>query len=129
MSSEIVKLKKVSESAKRSIKSEEAESVFEAKEEKASIDEDFEHEVEYYYQALKELKEDELDDEIETVLPSKRNYQYKRIMYRLKAEVIRSIKEIRDFLKEEGLSLEEAELENEMALELKRLNLLDQELF
>lgn len=128
MSSEIVKLKKVSESTKRSIKSEEVEPVFEEKEEKTSIDKDFEHEVEYYYQALKELREDELDDEIETVLPSKRNYQYQRIMYRLKAEVIRSIKEIRDFLKEEGLSLEAADLENEMALELKRLNLLDQEL-
>ena len=49
-------------------------------------------------------------------------------MYRLKAEIVRSIKEIRDFVAEEGLSLEEAELEDEIALELKRIKLLDQEL-
>lgn len=128
MTSEISKLKKVAETARKVVSHEEVEEVTEIVETKSTIDEDFEHEVEYYYQALKELPEEELEDEIETVLPSKRNYQYKRIMYRLKAEIVRSMKEISDFLKEEGLSLEEAELENEMALELKRIKLLEQEL-
>lgn len=128
MTSEISKLKKVAETARKVVRQEEPEEVVETVESKPTIDEDFEHEIEYYFQALKELPEEELETEIETVLPSKRNYQYQRIMYRLKAEIIRNIKEIRDFLQEECLSLEEAELENEMALELKRLRLIDQEL-
>lgn len=128
ISSEIVKLKKVSESVRRVIESEKDEDIFANQEEKASLDDDFEQEVEYYYQALKELKEEELEDELIAALPSKRNYQYQRIMYRLKAEIIRNIKEIKDFLREEGLTLEEAELTNEMTLELKRLSLLEQEL-
>ena len=128
ISSEIVKLKKVSESVRRVIESEKDEDIFVNQEEKSSLDDDFEQEVEYYYQALKELKEEELEDELITALPSKRNYQYQRIMYRLKAEIIRNIKEIKDFLREEGLTLEEAELTSEMTLELKRLSLLEQEL-
>lgn len=128
MTSEISKLKKVAETARKVVRQEEPEEVVETVESKPTIDEDFEHEIEYYFQALKELPEEDLETEIETVLPSKRNYQYQRIMYRLKAEIIRNIKEIRDFLQEECLSLEEAELENEMALELKRLRLIDQEL-
>lgn len=128
MTSEISKLKKVAETARKVVRQEEPEEVVETVESKPTIDEDFEHEIEYYFQALKELPEEELETEIETVLPSKRNYQYQRIIYRLKAEIIRNIKEIRDFLQEECLSLEEAELENEMALELKRLRLIDQEL-
>ena len=115
MTSEISKLKKVAETARKVVRQEEPEVVVETVESKPTIDEDFEHEIEYYFQALKELPEEELETEIETVLPSKRNYQYQRIMYRLKAEIIRNIKEIRDFLQEECLSLEEAELENEMA--------------
>lgn len=128
MTSEISKLKKVAETARKVVRQEEQEEVVETEETKPTIDEDFEHEIEYYFQALKEVPEEELETEIETVLPSKRNYQYKRIMYRLKAEIVRSIKEIRDFIAEEGLSLEEAELEDEIALELKRIKLLDQEL-
>ena len=128
MTSEISKLKKVAETARKVVRQEEPEEVVETVESNPTIDEDVEHEIEYYFHALKELPEEELETEIETVLPSKRNYQYQRIMYRLKAEIIRNIKEIRDFLQEECLSLEEAELENEMALELKRLRLIDQEL-
>lgn len=128
MTSEISKLKKVAETARKVVRQEEPEEVVETLELKPTIDEDFEHEIEYYFQALKEVPEEELETEIETVLPSKRNYQYKRIMYRLKAEIVRSIKEIRDFIAEEGLLLEEAELEDEIALELKRIKLLDQEL-
>ena len=127
MTSEISKLKKVSESIRKTQKQEvcEPEAI---QEEKPVIDEDFEHELEYYYQALKELSLEELDTEIYSVLPSKRNYQYKRIMYRLKAEIVRNIKEIKDFITEEGVSLEDADLEKEMELELKRYNLLDQAL-
>lgn len=128
MTSEISKLKKVAETARKVVRQEEPEEVVETLELKPTIDEDFEHEIEYYFQALKEVPEEELETEIETVLPSKRNYQYKRIMYLLKAEIVRSIKEIRDFIAEEGLLLEEAELEDEIALELKRIKLLDQEL-
>lgn len=127
MTSEIAKLRKVAEST-RKLTRPEVEEEHPVVEEKPNIDEDFENEVEYYYQALKELPEEELETEILTALPSKRNYQYQRIMYRLKAEIIRSIKEIRDFLAEEGLSLEEADLQKEMSLELKRLNLIDAQL-
>ena len=127
MTGEISKLKKVSESIRKTPKQEVRESEV-IQEEKTVIDEDFEHEVEYYYQALKELSLEELDTEISSVLPSKRNYQYKRIMYRLKAEIVRNIKEIQDFIAEEDVTLEDAALEKEMELELKRFYLLEQAL-
>lgn len=128
MTSEIAKLKKVAESTRKLTRPEIVEEEQIVVEEKSEIDNDFENEVEYYYQALKEIPEEELEDEILTALPSRKNYQYQRIMYRLKAEILRSIKEIREFLAEEGLSLEEADLEEEMALEVKRLSLIDGQL-
>ena len=63
MTSEISKLKKVAETARKVVSHEEVEEVTEIVETKSTIDEDFEHEVEYHYQALKELPEEELENE------------------------------------------------------------------
>lgn len=132
MSSEITKLKRVAESAKKAgqqVKETPEEETTEVEIETPEIDEDFENEVEYYYSALKELELDELEEKISTALPSRQNYQYKRILYRIKAEEMRNIKEIKDLIAEEGMSLEEViEFKDELLLSQERLRLIDSQL-
>ncbi len=96
---------------------------------KEEIDIDFEDEVDYYYQELKRCPSSELATHISEFLPSRRNYNYIRILYRLKAESLRNIKDIKDFIGGEGLSLEEAlEFRDELMLEEERIRLLDEQL-
>ncbi len=97
--------------------------------ENSDIDEEFEDEVEYYYQALKDIKTENLEREIDFALPSRKNYQYERIMMRLIAEHFRVIKEIKDFINTEKVSLEEAFLSEEFNLTTKRLEILKDRLF
>lgn len=128
MSSEIEKLKRVSEAAKNSPKPliEETSPVQEQIKQGLLVDEDFENEVEYYYSQIKKLNSDNLDSEILMALPSRKNYQYERIMNRLKLESFRTIKEIKDFLSEEGFSSEEISLfKDDLELEFRKIQLLD----
>lgn len=80
-------------------------------------DEDFEDEVDYYYEAIHNLTSVSLIESLEDFLPSKKHPYYKRLMYRLHAEILREIKEIKDFIGEEDLSAEELEeLRSEITL-------------
>ena len=57
------------------------------------------------------------------------HYQYERILTRLKLESIRLIKEIKDLLAEEGLSLEDMNaFKEELDLELKKIELINKAL-
>ena len=97
MNSEIDKLRRVAESAKKSKKTfllqEETK---EPEQEKEEIDQDFENEVGYYLAQVQELKLSNIEDEFEMAIPSKMHYQYSRILNRLKLESIRLIKEIKE---------------------------------
>ena len=132
MSSEISKLRRVAEVTKKAGQSSKEEPIEKTAVEEpkvTEIDEDFENEVEYYYSALKELKLEELEEKISAALPSRQNYQYKRILYRIKAEEMRNIKEIKDIIAEEGMSLEEViEFKDELILIQERLRLIDSQL-
>lgn len=130
MQSEIDKLRRVAETVKKSKKTIIIQvEPQEEKKETEIIDEDFENEVEYYLSQLKELKNSNIEDEFETSIPSRMHYQYERILTRLKLESIRLIKEIKDLLAEEGLSLEDMNaFKEELDLELKKIELINKAL-
>lgn len=80
-------------------------------------DEDFEDEVDYYFETIHSLTSIPLVSHLEDFLPSKQNPAYKKLMYRIKAEILREIKEIKDFIATEDLSEEEiGELREELVL-------------
>lgn len=91
-----------------------------------NIDEEFEDEIDYYFSSLDKLTDENLLEEFSSILPSRKNYRYKEILYRLKAGIIRNIKEIKDCIGEEGLTEEVAkEFKEELELERKKIHLLD----
>lgn len=126
MTTEIEKLRKVAATARNYTEdSEETRPTIETVPEN-NIDNDFEKEVAYYYISLMELPEDELDERVSEVLPSKRNSQQKRILMRIKAEILKNIKEIYEYCHEEGIKLADSEeLMHDYLLEQKRLQLLN----
>lgn len=91
-----------------------------------NIDKAFEDEVAFYYQQLLKATIEELESDDTEILPETDDYQYQRILYRLKAEVMKNIKEIRDVVADEGMTIEEAiEFKDDLLLEQKRLALID----
>lgn len=80
-------------------------------------DEDFEDEVDYYFEAIHSLTSPPLVSHLEEFLPSKKHPSYKKLMYRIQAEILREIKEVKDFIATEDLSVTEInELREEIAL-------------
>lgn len=89
----------------------------------SSKDEDFEDEVDYYYEAIHNLTTISLIDNLEDFLPSKKHPYYEKLMHRLQAEILREIKEVKDFIGGEDLSLEEVEeLRSEIALSQQKID-------
>lgn len=133
MRSEIDKLKRVADSAKKAQSSQLIQPLISVQPQLQPTvtveDEDFENEVEYYLAQLKRLDSSNIEVEFEDVLPSRKHFQYERILNRLKLESLRTIKEIKEVLLEEGISLEEVTVfQEEYDLELKKLALLSQHL-
>ena len=130
MRSEIEKLRRVAESAKKTKKPIIVEQpISEEKELKPEIDEDFENEVDYYLSQIKELKLANIDEDFEKAIPSRKHYQYERILNRLKLESLRTLKEIKDLLGEEGLTTEDISVfQSEYSLELKKIELINKAL-
>ena len=69
-------------------------------------DEDFEFDVALYLEALTSLKDNFTLEDIIDILPSKDDYSYLRINYRLQCEIIKSIKSIMDASKHDKDFLE-----------------------
>lgn len=130
MRSEIEKLRRVAESAKKTKKPIIVEQpISEEKVLKPEIDEDFENEVDYYLSQIKELKLANIDEDFEKAIPSRKHYQYERILNRLKLESLRTLKEIKDLLGEEGLTTEDISVfQSEYSLELKKIELINKAL-
>ena len=61
-------------------------------------DADFEEEMEYYLIDYNAIKEDNLEESLESILPSRKNYRYKDIIYRLISESFKEIKEITELI-------------------------------
>lgn len=118
---EIARLKALSSSIQSKIEVEEKKEPLQPTPTSKEKDEDFEDEVDYYFEAIHSLTSKELISHLEDFLPSKKNPSYKKLMYRIQAEILREIKEVKDFIALESLSPEEeSELREEITLsELK----------
>lgn len=64
-------------------------------------DNEFEDEVNYYLTEIDNIKEDEINQKLKKALPTKKNYNYTKILLRLKAEMLKNIKEIKELCEEE----------------------------
>ncbi len=62
------------------------------------FDPDFEETVEYYYSMIKDLPVEQLEQNLEALLPPRSDYQYERTLRRLQAELLRECKDVRTFI-------------------------------
>lgn len=130
MSSKVESLRKLQQAAKEKARTtiieEEPEKVVEQP--ISTLDSEFEEEVDYYLSQVKELSIDNLD-EIEEALPNRKNYDYERIVRRIQAELMKNIKELRDFIATESLTKEDAEeFATEINSELSKITAISKEL-
>ena len=90
---------------------------------------DFEEEMEYYLTDYKSLREDNLEENILSILPSKKTYRYKDIILRLIAESLKEIKEVNELISRENFSSEElTDLRSVILLEKKKISILKEHL-
>lgn len=125
---EISKLKLQSKRTKKQevvIKSKKKETT----EKEPYCDIDFEEEMEYYLADYKSLREDNLEEDLLSILPSKKTYRYKDIILRLIAESLKEIKEVNEVISRENFSAEElTDLRSVILLEKKKIAILKQHL-
>lgn len=72
----------------------------------SSVDKDFEEEVDYYYQLVKELDNSDVDNLID-ILPSIKNYNYQNILLRICAELYYEVCEIDILLDDDSTTLKD----------------------
>lgn len=90
---------------------------------------DFEEEMEYYLTDYKSLREDNLEENLLSILPSKKTYRYKDIILRLIAESLKEIKEVNELISRENFSSEElTDLRSVILLEKKKISILKEHL-
>lgn len=90
---------------------------------------DFEEEMEYYLTDYKSLREDNLEENLLSILPSKKTYRYKDIILRLIAESLKEIKEVNELISRENFSAEElTDLRSVILLEKKKISILKEHL-
>ena len=69
---------------------------------------DFDNKIDYYYSLIDLIPiSEKLNEEREATLPSDKNVDYNDIIMRLKLELYKNIKELKEFIEEESLSLDE----------------------
>ena len=73
-------------------------------------EDDFLDEADYYISEFRNLKSREIEENIDDVLPTRSNYNYKNIVLRLILEVSKDIKEINEIIEEEANTLSLSEL-------------------
>ena len=90
---------------------------------------DFEEEMEYYLTDYKSLREDNLEEDLLSILPSKKTYRYKDIILRLIAESLKEIKEVNELISRDNFNNEElADLRSVILLEKKKISILKEHL-
>lgn len=91
---------------------------------KDSAKEDFEDEVDYYHVALNKLTNKNLSEMFFKILPSRKNTHYQKLILRLQAEVLKDIKELTEFIKDENLTLREMqEIKDEILFNQQKFQL------
>lgn len=88
----------------------------------------FEDEIEYYISSMKEITADNIDSEIEEVLPVRKNPNYRTILYRLKLEALRNIREIEELFEEADETEDLTIFKDEVILEQRKISYIDKAL-
>lgn len=88
----------------------------------------FEEEIEYYISGMKEITADNIDEEIEDVLPVRKNPNYRTILYRLKLESLRNIREIEELFEEADETEDLTIFKEEIILEQRKIAYIDKAL-
>lgn len=132
MSHEVNNIKKVNETAKEKGKQQPVVTIEEEilpQSDEELIDQDFEEEVEYYTSEVKRLTAEHLD-ELSTALPSRKHYEYERILRRIQIELLKDCKDIKDFISLEKTTLTEEfqEFLDELNLDMLKVKAIGEEL-
>ena len=88
----------------------------------------FEEEIEYYISGMKEITADNIDEEIQDVLPVRKNPNYRTILYRLKLESLRNIREIEELFEETDETEDLTIFKEEIILEQRKIAYIDKAL-
>lgn len=121
---EINKLKNAELSLPKVLDQEETKPMIPEKEKLHEVN-SFEDAVDYYLSNLKNIEPSTSEAEINSLLPSKNNHNYRNLLLRLKLEYIKNIREIKEILEEEikGLTVEDLDyFKKELLQEEKKLN-------
>ena len=126
MSTEIEKLKKVASEERKIIIDSPKKPYIELSVEEEEED-SLEEELSYYVENFNNATLEELTESTDDILPSQENPNYQNIMLRLQIELLKSIKEVNDMIKETGKgNQEELEYYKEELQQLrKKLDLLN----
>ena len=101
----------------------------ESTEKEPYCDIDFEEEMEYYLVEYKSLREENIEEDLLSILPSRKTYRYKDIILRLIAESLKEIKEVNDLISRENFSKEElSDIRSVILLENKKIAILKEHL-
>lgn len=96
----------------------------------SNFNEDFENEVDYYFGLLDSIiLSDEMKENIEDVLPSKKKINCDKLIMRLQMELLKNIKDIEDLLEEEKELLSKEDLEefkSEIELNRKKIEVISE---
>lgn len=132
MSSKIETLKKANEQALKKAQQKKEETFHQedpAEEVVDDIDAEFEEEVAFFISDVKKLPEDAIEENIESVLPSRKHYEYERLLKRIIAELFRDYNEIEEYMLTESMEKEEQdELLHDQAVFLRKIKAISKQL-
>lgn len=88
---------------------------------------DFENKIDYYFSLIDSLPISEnLNEEVQNILPSNKNVDYNDIVIRLKLELLKNIKDLEEFIEEEYLSIDDLkEFKEEIKLNQAKIASID----
>ena len=132
MSSKIETLKKANEQALKKAQQKKEETFHQeapVEEVVDDIDAEFEEEVAFFVSDVKKLPEEAIEENIESVLPSRKHYEYERLLKRIIAELFKDYNEIEEYMLTETMDPEEQEeLLHDQAIFLRKIKAISKQL-
>lgn len=132
MSSKIETLKKANEQALKKAQQKKEETFHQeapVEEVVDDIDDEFEEEVAFFVSDVKKLPEEAIEENIESVLPSRKHYEYERLLKRIIAELFKDYNEIEEYMLTESMDPEEQEeLLHDQAIFLRKIKAISKQL-
>ena len=132
MSSKIETLKKANEQALKKAQQKKEETFHQQEpieEVVDDIDAEFEEEVAFFVSDVKKLPEEAIEENIESVLPSRKHYEYERLLKRIIAELFKDYNEIEEYMLTESMEPEEQEeLLHDQAIFLRKIKAISKQL-